>query len=165
MLTLNIILSAVLLLALVWVGYQAYRNYQVREVNKLIYDQLERLMTNVKQEVAKNKILLEKTQQIFGDGSEDNTFMSLINSPGYPKGSIPELGAAPLLSSLITVLIGKSGTMRLNLSDFENVEEEYVSLYVDPTTEELILSLNHDLASGDPLAMTKFGKTDDSTFH
>jgi len=165
MLALNIILLTTLLIGLVWVGYQRYQNHQIHKVNKLVYEQLDTLMYKVKQEVAKNKILLEKTQEIFGDGSLDNTFASLMGAPGAPETSVPDVGAAPLLSSLITVLVGKSGTMRLNLADFENVEEDYVSIYVDPTSEELILSLNHDLGTNDPLAMAKFGKTDDSTFH
>jgi hypothetical protein len=164
-LSLNIILLAALFIGLAWVGYQKYQNHQIRKVNKLVYEQLDTLMHKVKQEVAKNKILLEKTQEIFGDGSLDNTFASLMGAPGAPKSNVPDVGAAPLLSSLITVLVGKSGTMRLNLADFENVEKNYVSIYVDPASEELILSLNHDLGTNDPLVMTKFGKTDDSTFH
>jgi len=165
MLTLNIILLMALLIGLVWVGYQKHENHQIQKVNKLVYKQLDGLMHKVKQEVAKNKILLEKTQEIFGDGSKDNTFMSLMGAPGAPKASVPDIGAAPLLSSLITVLVGKAGTTRLSLTDFEKVEKEYVSIYVDPASEELVLSLNHDLASNDPMAMAKFGKTDDSTFH
>ena len=165
MLTLNLILLAVLIVAFILVAYQASRNHQVSKINSVVHDQLNTLMQNVQDEVIKNKILLEKTQEIFGDGSKDNTFMSLMGAPGTPKDVLPEVDAAPMLSSLVTVLVGKSGTMRLSLADFEKVEKEYVSIYVDPTSEELILSLNHDLASGDPLAMAKFGKPDDSTFH
>jgi len=164
MLTLNIILLSALIIGLTMVGYQAYRNYQVRKINNLVYNQLNLLMGNVQNEVERNKILLEKTQEIF-DGPKGNTFMSLMAAPGSKAQSISDVDAAPLLSSLITVLVSKKGTVRLSLADFESVEEEYVSIYVDPHSEELILSLNHDLASGDPLALAKFAAPDDNTFH
>jgi hypothetical protein len=163
MLTLNIVLLCVLVVGFALAGYQTYRNHQIREINNLVYEQLDILMNNVQDEVIRNKILLDKIQEIF-DGSKNHTFMDLVGAQTQ-NGATPDLGAAPMLSSLITVLVSKTGTTRLSLTDFENVEEEYVSIYVDTQSEELILSLNHDLDSKIAMAMANFNSPDDSTFH
>ena len=74
-----------------------------------------------------------------------------------------------MLSSVISVIVKKFGTLKLQLEDFEAVgSEDYVSVYIDTLTQDLILSLKHDLASSekkDPISMVNFGNPDDSTFH
>ncbi len=71
-----------------------------------------------------------------------------------------------LLSTIVTVLIHKYGDTRLGMRDFMFSDSEYVSVYVDTTTQEIILSLNHDLSASDAEeALVGFGSPDDNIFH
>ena len=70
-----------------------------------------------------------------------------------------------MLATIVTVLINKFGDTRLSMKDFMMSEEDYVSVYVDTATEEVILSLNTQLGSAPDFSMIKFGNTDDNTFH
>ena len=65
---------------------------------------------------------------------------------------------------MITLLVKKKGPIRLSLDDFSGMGDEYVSVYLDVATNELILSLNHTLADETPLGLFKFA-SDDSTYH
>ena len=67
------------------------------------------------------------------------------------------------MSTLITVLVNKFGTVRLGMQDFIIPDEEYVSIYVDDDTQEIILSLNHDLVSKN--MYVDFKDPTDKTFH
>jgi len=52
------------------------------------------------------------------------------------------------------------------LKDFMKVpDKEYVSVYVDTTSKELILSSDHELVSAESAAMVNFNNPDDNTFH
>ena len=82
-----------------------------------------------------------------------------------PQGKNP-LSDTGMLSTLITVIVSKYGSLSLGLQDFQNVaEEEYVSVYVDPNEQNLILSTNHSLGSPDSVNIAMFGDPDDNTFH
>lgn len=90
---------------------------------------------------------------------------------GSKTKGIPPLGnkkfSDPLmLATIVTVLVNKYGTIRLNIDDFGAIpDDEYVSVYVETNTQELILSLNHTLGEEDPLKFVNFKKSDDSTYH
>lgn len=71
-----------------------------------------------------------------------------------------------MLSTLLTVVVNKYGTLSLNIEDFAALaDEDYVSVYVDGNEQNLILSLDHNLASVDSTKFINFGKADDTTFH
>ena len=144
MLTLNIILFCCLTLGLLLVMRGVYMNRSNKEALETISDELLSLYN----QTAQTKKLLEK--RIKGaqvDLSND------IDSPA-------------LLSTMITVLIKKIGSMRLSVDDFTAVEDDdYISVYVDSVTNEIILSLDHTAAENNPLSYVNFSKTDDSTYH
>ena len=76
------------------------------------------------------------------------------------------LGDPSLLSTLLTVIVNKYGAVTLNIKDFTALSDgDYVSVYVDGNEQNLILSLDHNLASTDPMRFVNFGETDDTTFH
>jgi len=63
-------------------------------------------------------------------------------------------------------MISKYGDMRLQEQDFKNVDVgEYVSVYVDKKTEEIILSLDRSMTSDSPHLMSSYSDIDDNTFH
>jgi len=77
-----------------------------------------------------------------------------------------DIDSPAVLSTMITVLIKKIGSTRLSMDDFVAVgDDDYISVYVDSITNEIILSLDHTLTEGDPLKFVNFSKTDDSTYH
>ena len=79
---------------------------------------------------------------------------------------ISDLNDPAVLSTLITVLVKKYGNLRVGLEDFANVsEKEYVSIYVDTGTNDIILSISSDLGGDDPVTMAQFTNTDDKTYH
>ena len=56
------------------------------------------------------------------------------------------MSSPEMLATIITVLVHKQGLIKLSVKDFSDVpDEEYVSVYVDTKTQELVLSLNHEL--------------------
>ena len=91
-----------------------------------------------------------------------------LNVPGTAGGkdSKDPLSDPGMLSTLLTVIVNKYGTVTLNIQDFTALAEgDYVSVYVDGTEQNLILSLDHNLTSDDPMSFVNFGKMDDTTFH
>tara|TARA_R110000765_G_scaffold286081_1_gene382695 strand:+ start:32 stop:472 length:441 start_codon:yes stop_codon:yes gene_type:complete len=109
--------------------------------------------------------LISDELQIMVDATEKNLHARapIVTAESY-DGPM-DLGDPALLSTLITVIINKIGSVKLNLDDFEAVpENEFVSVYIDSTTSDLILSLNHDLESKEPM-LANFYKGDDDVFH
>ena len=127
-----------------------------REINMVVRKSVEDLMVVTQQEIAKNKKLVEKTAGL------------LKQAKGASAPSDDPMNDPDMLSSVISVIVKKFGTLKLGLTDFEAVtDHDYVSVYVDTMTQDLILSLKHDLHTGadDSMAMVNFGNPDDSTFH
>ena len=78
-----------------------------------------------------------------------------------------DLSSPEMLASIITVMVNKAGHVRLSLTDFAKVPEaEYVSVYIDTKTQELVLSLNHELDAKDAVNTDIFSLSPkDDTFH
>ena len=115
------------------------RNLQQQKLNNLIATELSTLMSAVSKE--------DEPQSSFNSLAND------INSP-------------EILTTIITVMISKYGDMRLQEQDFKNVDVgEYVSVYVDKKTEEIILSLDRSMTSDSPHLMSSYSDIDDNTFH
>jgi len=115
------------------------RNLQQQKLNNLIATELSTLMSAVSKE-----------------DEPQNSFNSLANDINSPE----------ILTTIITVMISKYGDMRLQEQDFKNVDVgEYVSVYVDKKTEEIILSLDRSMTSDSPHLMSSYSDIDDNTFH
>lgn len=144
MLTLNIVLFCCLAAGLLLVVRGVYLNRSNKKALEAISDEL----LSLYKQTAQTKKLLEKRIAAAGaDLSED------IDSPA-------------VLSTMITVLIKKIGSTRLSMDDFVAVgDNDYISVYIDSATNEIILSLDHTLTENDPLKFVNFSKTDDSTYH
>jgi hypothetical protein len=158
MLFLNIFMIVLSVVACFWAAYQTYKARQHQHMNLIIGQGLEDLLAAAKLEVNRNKKLVEKAREVVKK-----------NNPGYfdPAG-INSMEDPGMLATLITVIVNKFGTLRLGLTDFSAIkDEEYVSLYMDANTHELLLSLKHNLAD-DPGAMMdvmNLAGKDDGTFH
>jgi len=61
----------------------------------------------------------------------------------YKTAESKYLSNAKYLTTLITAIVKKEGTIRLNEQDFINVtKEDYISLYIDLKTNDIILAAN-----------------------
>ena len=70
-----------------------------------------------------------------------------------------------MLSTILTAIVVKYGEMRLGMEDVMlSDENEYVSVYVDTGTKEMVLSTKHDLEGGVSY-FTQAGADDDETYH
>jgi len=141
---LNTIFSMVLGLAVCLAIYMAYGNHKRKQLNNKIAEELDTIILNVIDQVKKVK------------GA------SFLAEQGWDS----DLISPDMLTTLVTALVNKYGTINLAIEDFTNLKaEEYVSIYVDINSHELILSLDHTLAEDDPLKMINFSNADDNTFH
>ena len=124
--------------------WSAWRNHKRYQLNMHVSDELDAILKASQANLTKNKKLHEKSS------------------------GIPDLTSPVMLTTLLTVIVHKLGSVRLGLDDFINVPpDEYVSVYVDVNSQDLILSLNHTLGAegDDPSALTTFKLPDDNTFH
>ena len=155
----NVILSSILLTALGFTLWGLVRVRRERKMNAVIVTGLDTLMATTREEIAKNKKLVEKTRTIMED---------MPALPADEQDTDP-MHDPDMLSTVISAIVKRLGTIKLGLKDFEAVSgDDYVSVYVDTVTQDLILSLNHELAGTDPkdpMSMINLGNSDDSTFH
>ena len=155
----NLFLTAALCITLAAVLFMWRKVRIERTMNKIIAQGLDNLMSETKREIAKNKKLIAKAKDLVENGR--SSYHSVNNGEGDPMDD------PALLSTIVTVLIHKYGTTTLGLQDFEVVgDEAYVSVYVDTASQDLILSLDRNLATdADPMSMINFGNPDDTTYH
>ena len=86
----------------------------------------------------------------------------------------PDLSSPEILSTIISILIQKFGTTRLSIDDFAALGVgEFVSVYVDQGTMEIILSMDQNLSGKasfdvdveDPLSSFFATSPKDDTYH
>lgn len=131
---------------------QWYKLRKERKLNQIISLGLENLLDAARQEVQKNTALLKKAKKIVRESAGILSDQSL-DSPA-------------MLSSIITVIVAKYGNLRLSMDDFNIVSgDDYVSVYIDGATQDLVLSVDHGLEGADNIAMVKFFDPDDGTYH
>jgi hypothetical protein len=157
MLSLHIFLLSFSTVAIIWAFYQTHKVQQQKKLISLISHGVGELMDATQDEILKNKKLIEKAEHTIrpsGSKMDYSDPTNYLDDPG-------------MLATLVAIIVNKYGTLRLGLDDFADMgEEEYVSLYMDMTTHDLILSLKHNLAAEDPFRLISFGSdNDDSTYH
>tara|TARA_R100000664_G_C2658398_1_gene75738 strand:- start:94 stop:534 length:441 start_codon:yes stop_codon:yes gene_type:complete len=140
---------ALFIISLLLTGVSTYwtiLNHRRHKINLLISDELNRIVENTVENLKNSKKSELAAPGIHGTTGKDDLFDS------------PEL-----MATIITVLVKKYGNVRLSINDFMISDEEYVSVYVDGATQDILLSLDHNLAPES--ALVQFTKTDDTTFH
>jgi hypothetical protein len=129
-------------------SYWTFINYRRAQQNLKIGVELDRIVQSI---IKENKSKSSLSEENLFDGAE--SAQETLTSPA-------------MISTILTVIIHKFGNMKLSLNDFMIPDGEYISVYIDTATKELILSLNHQLAPGDdPYPMINFPDPDDNTFH
>tara|TARA_R100000995_G_C3452086_1_gene108688 strand:+ start:80 stop:523 length:444 start_codon:yes stop_codon:yes gene_type:complete len=129
------------LLGLYW-AYLSYRRYKT---NLLVAQELQKIIDEAARGVHGKKRSSEMSSDKMGTADP-----GMFDSP-------------ELLSTIVTVLVNKFGDVRLSMTDFMISDDQYVSVYVDNSSQEILLSLNNGLSDEDHFI--GFTKTDDQTFH
>ncbi len=125
--------------------YWSILSYRRHKTNLFVAQELQKIIDDTATAIHQKKGPVEGIPNEIGTGSGE-----MLDSP-------------ELLSTLLTVLINKFGDVRLSMTDFMLADEEYVSVYVDTTSQEILLSMKQSLSDEEPLI--GFYKSDDQTFH
>jgi len=80
------------------------------------------------------------------------------------RAEVGDMFTSPeILATILTILVGRYGDIRLTPEDFMISELDYVSIYVDNESEEIILSMDRDLDVEDiPVGVVI---PDETTYH
>jgi hypothetical protein len=150
MLSLNILIFPFMFISIILALFMAWKNHQRFKENIRVANELDVILHNALETLEKKRPTSEarKLRKNYTENIPED-----VNSP-------------EMLATLLTVMVHKYGMARLSLSDFQSVsKEEFVSVYVDTQTNELILSLNQELQEADAMAMSVLSPSSDDTFH
>jgi len=136
--SINIILCTALLTSILYALVKGWKYRQHQQLQTHLIEELKSLVDNYGD-------LITKKEKRKGE---------------YVPGGSYDLSDPLVLASLITVMVNKGGTpVRLSIKDFTNVSsDDYVRVYVDVETNDLILSITDPTISE---ALWMFGNTDD----
>ena len=143
-----------------WGAHKLSLSRKQEAVNLTLYLGIEELHARTQAEIKKNTGLIADAKSLFGGQK--------ISEVSVEDLGIPDSFDDPgMLATVITTIVAKNGNMRLSLSDFNQVKDgAYVSVYIDTATQDLILSLKHDLASLDSYLLSAHrGAETDDTYH
>ena len=139
-----------------WKDNQLEKKFNVALRNSAIA-----LVEDMQLEIDKNEKLVAEAK------SQVAAAMAAVRADMSDYGTDPnDIMADPaMLSTILTAIVIKYGEMRLGMKDVMlSDENEYVSVYVDTGTKEMVLSTKHDLEGGVSY-FTQTGPDDDETYH
>ena len=152
MIVANIILTFLLGLIIFLAGAWTIKSRRSFKANQKVANDLEGIIANTLDVVKKSRELHLKQSKPL----DAYTYVNDVDGM--------DLNSPEVLSTLITVLVSKYGDVKLSMQDFVVDDTEYISIYVDTATQEIILSKNHNLVEDLDRAMVKYTKSDD-TYH
>ena len=111
------------------------------------------------------KLVAEAKAQVAAAMAALRAYASYPARPRGAPGDIDMLSDPAMLATILTGVVMKYGDMRLGMEDMTQIEDsEYVSVYIDGATKEIVLSTKHDLE--DDVSFYNFGNPDDDeTYH
>ena len=139
-----------------WKDNQLEKKFNVALRNSAIA-----LVEDMQLEIDKNEKLVAEAK------SQVAAAMSALRADksDYKTDPSDMLADPAMLSTILTAIVVKYGEMRLGMEDVMlSDENEYVSVYVDTGTKEMVLSTKHDLEGGVSY-FSQMGADDDETYH
>jgi hypothetical protein len=89
---------------------------------------------------------------------------ALAASMDEARAEVSDMFTSPeILSTILTILVDRYGDIRLSPDDFVISDLDYVSIYVDNDSQEMILSMDRNLAEDD--LITGIVIPDENTYH
>ena len=143
----------------IWRGWKD--NQIERQFNVALRNSSIALVEDMQEEIDKNEKLVAEAK------SQVATAMAALRADASDYKTDPSdmLADPAMLSTILTAIVIKYGEMRLGMKDVMlSDENEYVSVYVDTGTKEMVLSTKHDLEGGVSY-FTQTGPDDDETYH
>ena len=143
----------------IWRGWKD--NQLERQFNVALRNSSIALVEDIQDEIDKNEKLVAEAK------SQVAAAMAALRADASDYRTDPsDMMADPaMLSTILTAIVVKYGEMRLGMEDVMlSDENEYVSVYVDTGTKEMVLSTKHDLEGGVSY-FTQTGPDDDETYH
>ena len=143
----------------IWRGWKD--NQLEKKFNTALRNSAIALVEDMQLEIDKNEKLVAEAK------SQVAAAMAAVRADMSDFGTDPnDIMADPaMLSTILTAIVVKYGEMRLGMKDVMlSDENEYVSVYVDTGTKEMVLSTKHDLEGGVSY-FTQTGPDDDETYH
>ena len=160
-----VIVHSIMVVCYAGMTYHIWRGWKDNQLEKKFNTALRNsaiaLVEDIQGEIDKNeKLVAEAKSQVAAAMSAVKADMSDFGSDPTDMMSDPAL-----LSTILTAIVIKYGEMRLGMKDvMVSDENEYVSVYVDTGTKEMVLSTKHDLEGGVSY-FTQTGPDDDETYH
>ena len=143
----------------IWRGWKD--NQIERKFNTALRNSAIALVEDIQDEIDKNEKLVAKAK------AQVAAAMSAVKADMSDFGSDPNdmMSDPALLSTILAAIVVKYGEMRLGVEDVMLSDgNDYVSVYVDTGTKEMVLSTKHDL-EGTVSYFTQAGPDDDETYH
>ena len=139
-----------------WKDNQLEKKFNVALRNSAIA-----LVEDIQEEIDKNEKLVAKAKaQVAAATASLKADMSDFGSDPNDMMADPAM-----LGTILTAIVFKYGEMRLGMEDVMLSDgNDFVSVYVDTRTKEMVLSTKHDLEDGVSY-FSQMGADDDETYH
>ena len=160
-----VIVHSIMVVCYAGMTYHIWRGWKDNQLEKKFNTALRNsaiaLVEDMQLEIDKNeKLVAEAKSQVAAAMAAVRADMS-----GYKTDPTDMMSDPAMLSTILTAIVIKYGEMRLGMEDVMlSDENEYVSVYVDTGTKEMVLSTKHDLEGGVSY-FTQTGPDDDETYH
>ena len=160
-----VIVHSIMVVCYAGMTYYIWRGWKDNQIEKKFNVALRNsaiaLVEDIQLEIDKNeKLVAEAKSQVAAAMSAVKADMSDFGSDPTDMMSDPAL-----LSTILAAIVVKYGEMRLGVEDVMLSDgNDYVSVYVDTGTKEMVLSTKHDL-EGTISYFTQTGPDDDETYH
>jgi len=147
----------------IWRGWKD--NQLEKKSNVALRNSAIALVEDMQKEIGKNeKLVAEAKLHVATAMSAVKANISSLDSELHDSNDV--MNDLALLGSILTAIVVKYGDMRLGPKDMILTEEsEYVSVYVDTETEEMVLSTEHDLEGDTSYFILFINPSDDETYH
>lgn len=159
-----IILCYIIASYFIWRGWN--NNRLEKKFNTALRDSAIAIADNMLEEVARNeKLVAEAKSQVAAAMAAVKADIDKGCPTAMPDDPNDMMNDPALLGSVLAAIVVKYGEMRLGLKDMALMEgNDYVSVYIDTATKEMILSTEHNQGDG----ISFFNHTDpgdDETYH
>ena len=160
-----VIVHSIMVVCYAGMTYHIWRGWKDNQLEKKFNTALRNsaiaLVEDMQLEIDKNeKLVAEAKSQVAAAMAAVRADMS-----DYRTDPSDMMADPAMLSTILTAIVIKYGEMRLGMKDVMlSDENEYVSVYVDTGTKEMVLSTKHDLEGGVSY-FTQTGPDDDETYH
>ena len=160
-----VIVHSIMVVCYAGMTYHIWRGWKDNQLEKKFNTALRNsaiaLVEDMQLEIDKNeKLVAEAKSQVAAAMAAVRADMS-----DYRTDPNDIMADPAMLSTILAAIVVKYGEMRLGMEDVMLSDgNDYVSVYVDTGTKEMVLSTKHDL-EGTVSYFTQTGPDDDETYH